>query len=461
MKWPKEITPSFVGKLIRAEKDLKKAILVFDSATGEYSNGFRHDHTTFGIMISRFVSANQFKAAEDLLKRMKDEKCMITDDLFLSICRGYGRIHKPLEAIRIFQKMKEFDCEPTEKSYTTVLSILVDENQTKMALRFYKYMKQTGIKTNIVSLNVLIKALCKDRGTMEAALQVFNEMPIRGFNPDSYTYGTLINALCKYGNVIEAKKLFKEMDSKGCSPSVVTYTSLINGLSQSDNPNESIELLEEMKSKGIEPNVFTYSAFMDGLCKNGRTSHALKVFEEMRSKNIKPNMVTYSTLLNGLCKEGKLQEAVEILDRMKLQGVKPDAGIYSKIINSFTNVNKFQEAANFLDEMILDGITPNRVTWNLNVKIHNTVLQGLLADGDLDRASRLYLNLRTRGISVEGKSFDSLVSSLCKKGDLHKAMSIIDEMVVDGCVPNELTWKAVVEVISDTSKLQEISEYVN
>ncbi|KAI8000038.1 Pentatricopeptide repeat-containing protein [Camellia lanceoleosa] len=142
IKWPKQITVTLVEQLIRAEKDLQKAIVIFDAATGEYTNGFQHDHSTFGVMISRFVSANQFRAAEDLLNRMKNEKCSITEDIFLSICRGYGRVHRPLEAIRIFQKMKECECQPTQKSYITVFAILVGENQLKMALRFYRYMRE-------------------------------------------------------------------------------------------------------------------------------------------------------------------------------------------------------------------------------------------------------------------------------------------------------------------------------
>ncbi|KAI8525559.1 hypothetical protein RHMOL_Rhmol13G0239800 [Rhododendron molle] len=460
IKWPKQITATLVEQLIKAEKDLQKAILIFDAATGEYTNGFRHDLSTFGLMISRFVSVNQFRAAEDMLNRMKDEKCNITEDIFLSICRGYGRVHKPLEAIRVFQRMKEYDCEPTHKSYITVFSILADENQLKLALRFYRCMRELGIPPSVTSLNVLIKALCKNSGTMDAALRIFREMPNRGCIPDSYTYGTLINGLCRFEKISEAKELFMEMSDKGCSPTVVTYTSVIHGLCQSNNLDEAMGLLQEMKSKGIEPNVFTYSSLMDGLCKGGCSSQAMALLEIMLSKRHKPNMVTYSTLIHGLCKEGKLREALEILDRMKLQGLKPDAGLYSKIIIGFCDVHKFQKAANFLDEMVLEGISPNRLTWSLHVRIHNTVVQGLLSEIDPNRAFQLYLSMRTRGLSVEAKTFDSLVHCFCKKGDLHKAARIFEEMVVDGCIPDEGTWTAIVSGFWDRKKVREAAESI-
>lgn len=460
MKWPNQITSSLVEQLIKGEKDLKKAILVFDSATAEYSNGFRHDESTFGLLVSKLVSANQFKAAEDLLNRMKEEKLVITERIFLSICRGYGRVHKPLEAIRIFQKMKEYECEPTDKSYVTIFAILVGENQLKMALRFYRYMKELGIPPSVTSLNVLIKALCKNNGTLDAALRIFNEMPNRGCVPDSYTYGTLINGLCRYGKINEAKDLFKEMDVKGCSPSVVTYTSLIHNLCQSGKLAEAMSLLEEMKVKKIEPNVFTYTSLMDGFCKSGNCFEAMDLFKIMVSQRHKPNIITYSTLLNGLCKEGKIREAVEILDRMKIQGLKPDAGLYSKVISCLCGAQKFQEAANFLDEMVLEGITPNRLTWSIHVKIHNLVIQGLLNGDELNRAFQLYLSMQSRGISVEAKTFDSLISSFCDKGDLHKGNRVLNEMVVHGCVPDEDRWRAMVYGFLNREKAKEAIEFV-
>ncbi|KAL0397445.1 UNVERIFIED_CONTAM: Pentatricopeptide repeat-containing protein [Sesamum calycinum] len=91
MKWPKQITSCFVERLICSEKDLDKAISIFDAATAEYSNGFRHDHNTFGLMIRRLLSANKFVLAEDMLVRMKQEKCDMSEDIFLSIYRAYDR----------------------------------------------------------------------------------------------------------------------------------------------------------------------------------------------------------------------------------------------------------------------------------------------------------------------------------------------------------------------------------
>ncbi|KAM0065308.1 putative tetratricopeptide-like helical domain superfamily [Helianthus debilis subsp. tardiflorus] len=455
IKWPKQVTTSLVEQLIKAERNVEKAVIVFDSASAEYANGFRHDHKTYGLIVSKLLSANQFKRAEDFVDRMRQDDCRVTEDILLSICRAYGRVHKPHDVMRVFQKMKEYECEPSLKSYVTVFSILVDENQLKVAFKFYRYMRQLGFPPNVPSLNVLIKALCKNSGTIDSAIRIFREMPKHGCTPDMYTYGTLINGLCRIKKVNEAKELLKEMEVNGCSPSVVTYTSLIHGLSESNNLDEAMAFLEQMEAKRVDPNVYTYSSIINGLCKYGRSSDAMELLKVMVSKHHKPNMVTYSTLLHGLCKEKNLRDALIIFDRMKLQGLKPDAGLYWKIIDLFCDGRKFQEAANFLDEMVFEGIPIKRVTWSLHVKIHNTVVRSLCSANDANRAFLLYRGMRNKGINVDGGTFEALVALFCGKRDLYKAGIVLDEMVIDGCTPGEDTWSVLVCRVWGNLKVQE------
>ncbi|KAI3498741.1 hypothetical protein L1887_34522 [Cichorium endivia] len=450
IKWPKQVTTSLVEQLIKAERNVEKAITVFDSASAEYASGFRHDHNTFSLIISKLLSANQFKRAEDFTDRMRKEDCKVTEDILLSICRAYGRVHKPHDVMRIFQKISE----PTLKAYVTVFSILVDENQLKVAFKFYRYMRQLGFPPSVPSLNVLIKALSKNITTMDSAIRIFREMPKHGCTPDTYTYGTLINGLCKLSKIKEAKELLKEMETKGCSPSVVTYTSLIHGLSQ-NNLNEAMEFFQEMEAKNITPNVYTYSSIINGLCKNGRSLEAMEFLEGMIVKRHKPNMVTYSTLLHGLCKEKKIREGLEIFDRMKLQGLKPDAGLYWKIIDLFCECEKFDKAANFLDEMVFEGIPIKRLTWGVHVKIHNSVVRGLCRGNDGNRGFQVYCRMRGKGICVDVETFEVLVRFYCEKRDLDKAIRVFDEMVVDGCCPGKDTWGDLVCGILGKKRVQE------
>ncbi|KAK8678208.1 hypothetical protein V6N13_143716 [Hibiscus sabdariffa] len=86
-KWSKKITPSQVVHLIKAERNVDKALTIFDSATAE------------------LVSANKFGPAEDLLDRMKVEKC---DVRAMRVYGLYGKIISGSCDINKFQEAANF-----------------------------------------------------------------------------------------------------------------------------------------------------------------------------------------------------------------------------------------------------------------------------------------------------------------------------------------------------------------
>ena len=55
-------------------------------------------------------------------------------------------------------------------------------------------------------------------------------MQKEGLSFDDVTYNTLMDGLCKVGNLKEAIELFKQMKYSSHLPDMITYTTLMNGL---------------------------------------------------------------------------------------------------------------------------------------------------------------------------------------------------------------------------------------
>lgn len=64
---------------------------------------------------------------------------------------------------------------------------------------------------------------------MSKAMKLFDSMVEECCTPDVVTYNTLINGICKEGNMEKALKLMDEMLERGLAPTKFTYTSLIQG----------------------------------------------------------------------------------------------------------------------------------------------------------------------------------------------------------------------------------------
>ncbi|GKC54395.1 pentatricopeptide repeat-containing protein [Tanacetum coccineum] len=317
IKWPKQVTTMLAKQLIKAERNVEKALIVFDSASAEYAHGFRHDEKTYGVIVMKLLYANEFRRAEDIVERIRKDKCKVTDDIFLVMCRAYGRVHKPHDVMRIFQKMKEYECEPTLKAYITVFSILVDENQLKVALKFYRL-----------------------------------------------------------GKISEANELLKEMEAKGCSPSVVTYTSLIHGLFQLNYLDEAKALLQEMEaikvmiSKRHKPNMVTYSTLLHGLCKEKNLRDGLKIFDRMKLQELKPDAGLCWKIIDLFYDGHKFQEAANFLDEMVFEGIpikrvtwSLHVKIHNTVVRGLCNANDSNLAFQIYNSMRNKGISVEAETF--------------------------------------------------------------------------------------------------
>ena len=75
---------------------------------------------------------------------------------------------------------------------------------------------------------------------------MLKEMSTQGQRPNVITYNLLLDYLCKNRNTTEVRKIFDSIIEKGIQPNVTTYSSLLNGYASKGDLADMRDLLDLM-----------------------------------------------------------------------------------------------------------------------------------------------------------------------------------------------------------------------
>ncbi|XP_037491417.1 putative pentatricopeptide repeat-containing protein At1g12700, mitochondrial isoform X3 [Jatropha curcas] len=84
----------------------------------------------------------------------------------------------------------------------------------------------------------------------DEAVDLFDDIVEKGYQPNVYTYNVIVNGLCKIGKTTVAFDILKRMVEKGCLPNVVSFNAIIDSLCKDRFVTKALDLFFKIKSKG-------------------------------------------------------------------------------------------------------------------------------------------------------------------------------------------------------------------
>ncbi|CAI8583689.1 unnamed protein product [Vicia faba] len=169
--------------------------------------------------------------------------------------------------------------------------------------------------------------------------------------PDTITYSSFIDGLCKSGRMSDVWDLIDEMHDRGQPADVIIYTSLMDALCKNHNLDEAIVLFRKIKDLGFQANVYMYTVLIAGLCSCGRLKDAQEVFKILLTNDYHVNVC-----IKGLCKEGLFDETLALLSKMEDNGCIPNVITYEIVIQAVLRKGKKNMAVRLLCEMSARGL---------------------------------------------------------------------------------------------------------
>ncbi|KAF6172434.1 hypothetical protein GIB67_006947 [Kingdonia uniflora] len=122
------------------------------------------------------------------------------------------------------------------------------------------------------------------------------------------------------------------------------------------------------------------------------------------------------------------------MNEMLRKGLKMDTVALNTFLYTLCNLKKLDEAYKLLH---YKGYDPDEVSYS-------TLIMGCFKVEDVDRALKLWNEMKEREIIPSVVTYNSLIGGLCKPGMTEKAMTKLNELLESGLVPDETTYNTLI-----------------
>ncbi|KAK7304074.1 hypothetical protein RJT34_15096 [Clitoria ternatea] len=371
-----------------------------------------------------------------------------SQDVYKAMIKVLGKMRQFGAVWALIEEMRQ---ENPQFISTQVFVILMrrfaSARMVQKAIEVLDEMPKYGCEPDDYVFECLLDALCKN-GSIKEAASLFEDMRYR-FPPTIKHFSSLLYGWCREGKLMEAKHVLVQMKDAGIEPDIVVYNNLLSGYARAGKMGDAYDLLKEMRRKRCEPNATSYTVLIQSLCKHERLEEAMRVFVEMQRNGCQVDVITYSTLISGFCKWGKIRMGYELLDQMIQQGHSPNQLIYQHIMVAHEKKEELEESMELVNEMQKSGCTPD-------LSIYNTVIRLACKLGEIKEGVRLWNEMEASGLSPGTDTFVIMINGFLEQGCLIEACEYFKEMVGRGLftTPQYGTLKELMNSLLRAEKLE-------
>ncbi|KAL5975813.1 hypothetical protein ACLOJK_020141 [Asimina triloba] len=320
--------------------DLGAARKVFDRCS-------KRDVVLWTALIDGYAKSGDVQMARKLFEEMP-ERNTISWSVMIA---AYTRVNDFEEALSLFQQMQETGTRPNESILVSVLTSCAHLGALTHGLWVHSYVKLNKLDSNPILATALVDMYAKC-GRVEAALSVFENI----VEKDIGSWNAIISGLAISGRAKKSLELFNEMLIKGMQPNEVTFVAILNACAHAGLVEEGRELFYRMKMVyGVEPQLAHHACMIDLLARAGFVEEAEMFVEEKMGGFSKGDANIWGALLNACRIHGKVEvgnRVWEKLARLRLA----DCGIYVLLYNLYREAGWEMEASRVRGTITEEGL---------------------------------------------------------------------------------------------------------
>ncbi|KAL6341852.1 hypothetical protein AAG906_038097 [Vitis piasezkii] len=384
----------------------------------------------------------------------------------------YAKCNVFEDAIKLFDEMPERDV----ASWNNVISCYYQDGQPEKALELFEEMKVSGFKPDSVTLTTVISS-CARLLDLERGKEIHMELVRSGFALDGFVSSALVDMYGKCGCLEMAKEVFEQIQRKN----VVSWNSMIAGCSLKGDSKSCIELFRRMDEEGIRPTLTTLSSILMACSRSvnlqlGKFIHGYIIRNRVEAdifvnsslidlyfkcgnigsaENVfqnmpKTNVVSWNVMISGYVKVGSYLEALVIFTDMRKAGVKPDAITFTSVLPACSQLAVLEKGKEIHNFIIESKLEINEV-------VMGALLDMYAKCGAVDEALHIFNQLPERDFV----SWTSMIAAYGSHGQAFEALKLFEKMQQSDAKPDKVTFLAILSACSHAGLVDEGCYYFN
>ncbi|XP_024524311.1 pentatricopeptide repeat-containing protein At4g18520, chloroplastic-like [Selaginella moellendorffii] len=390
-----------------------------------------------------------------------------------SVITMYGCLHRPDQALLVFQEMAGFR---DVVSWTAVITAYGRNGHFCEALRLFWAMEQDGIKPDAVTILALLDA-CALEGSSESlftgraiharicatgldldvvvmnaviymytgckecseAKQVFDGLKGK---KTLVSWNAVISAYAQSGHMFLALQVYKEMLCDKLVPNEITLVLALDACSNLSCLENGRAIHDKATELGVEKNIFVENALVDMYGKCGSLEDALTVFNSMKKRDI----VSWTAMIAAYARNGHSSRALEIFRMVLAEGLRPDGITFVAALEACGNLGNASEGET-LHGWILDSPQLRN-----NELVSTAVISMYDRSGRLERAKLVFDDLSS-SLSRCPSRWNSQAIALAEHGLSSSAIQLFWEMTLQGVDVNAISFVTAIFACSHSGML--------
>ncbi|KAI3418297.1 uncharacterized protein J3R85_013909 [Psidium guajava] len=390
--------------------------------------GHEPDEVAFVTVISAYIGAGNLEGGRELFSQMPNPN-VVAWNVMIS---GHAQRGYEVEALHFFEKMRKFGIKSTRSTLGSILSAIAALGATDCGLLVHAEAIKQGLSSSVYVRSSLISMYAKC-GRMEAAMKVFYALEEKNL----VLWNAILGGFAQNGYASEVMELFTQMKRCGFQPDEYTYTSILSACACLQYVEVGQQLHCTIIKNRLTSNLFVGNALVDMYAKSGDLEESRKQFECLKSRD----KVSWNAIIVGYVQGEKENEAFKMFQRMNLTGIAADEAALASIFSACANTQALDQGKQVHGLAVKSGL-------ELSLYAGSSLIDMYAKCGDIGAALLVLLHMPKRSVA----SMNAMIAGYAKD-NLEQAINMLGQIDDMGMRPNDITYSSILDACNGVQGL--------